>query len=106
MHDAELAERVITVESKLVARTDIGLQGGRARERTAELAARIRDLPSARSLQRSEVDRCPVCPEELRCLNQLAVVPGAAGFDAEPAREASHERGLEAAHPVIAAVDE
>src|ERR1700732_2720667 len=106
MHRAELSERVIAVEGDLVARAHVALKGRRPGERAAEYPARIRNCLLVEVLQRAEVDRCSVSPNEGHLLAQLAVIPGATGLDAEPVRNAGHQGGLNAANPVITTVDE
>ena len=69
MHRVDLSERVIAVERELIARADVALKGGRSRERTAEYPARIWNFLSPRGLQRAEVDRCSVGPQECRLLD-------------------------------------
>src|SRR5882757_9720869 len=97
MHCADLGERVITVQRKVVARADVPLKQRRPGERLAEYPARIRNFRSAVAMQRAEVDRCSVSPQECRLLDQLAAIPGASGLDAEPGRDAGHDGGLNAA---------
>src|ERR1019366_7959098 len=106
MHRADPAERVITVEREVIARTDIGLKGRPSRERTAEHPSQIRNFRIVTCLQRAEIDGCPVSPEKWRLLDHLTVIPGATGLEAKPAREACHQGGFDAAHTVVATVDE
>src|ERR1700730_5098370 len=106
MHCADLSERVIAVEVDLVARADVALKWRRSRERAADYPARIRNFRSAVAMQHAKVDRCSVAPQKCRLLDQLAVIPGAGGLDAEPTRDAGHQRGLNAADPVITTVEE
>src|ERR1700691_4359509 len=105
MHCPGLGERAIAVEVDFVARANVALKGGRPGERAAERSARIRDCILVDILQRGEIDRCSVSPPERRLLDQFAVTPGSPGLDAEAARDAGHQRGLNAADPVVAAID-
>src|SRR6267378_7357762 len=105
MRCADLSERVISVERKLIPRADAALKGGRPGERAAEYPAWIRNFPSARGLQRAKVDRCSVRPQECRFLHQLAVIPGGAGLDAEPGGDVRHAGGFDAPHPVVTTVE-
>src|ERR1700676_2122634 len=105
MHCPELRKRVIAVEIDLVACANVALKSGRSGQRAAEYPARIRDCALAGIMQRAEIDRRPVAPAERRLLDQRAVIPGAAGLDAEPARDAGLQRGFNAAHPIVTPVE-
>src|ERR1700674_3880893 len=106
MHRADLSERVIAVKRKLIPRADAALKGGRPGERAPEYPAWIRNFPSARGLQRTKVDRGSVRPQECRFLDQLAVIPGGAGLDAEPGRALRHSGSLNAPHSQITTVED
>src|SRR5260221_6668249 len=105
MHRVDLSELVIAVDGDLVARANVALKGRRPGERAAEYPAWIGDCLFGEVLQCAEVDRCAVSPQECRLLDQLAVIPGPTGRDAEPALDAGHQRGLNTTDPVITSVD-
>src|SRR5580693_5961030 len=100
MHRIDLSERGITVDRELVTCADIALKGGRPRERAAECAAWIWKVKCA------EVYRSAVPPQECRLLDQLAVIPGCAGLEGEPGRDAGHARSFHATHAVITTVED
>src|SRR5437764_2389006 len=106
MHCADLSERVVAVERKLIPRADAALKGGCPGERAAEYPAWIRNSPSARGLQRAKVDRYSVRPQECRLLHQLAVIPGGAGLDVEPGGDVRHAGGFNASHSVVTTVED
>src|ERR1700693_439739 len=106
MHRADLSERVVAIEREVVTDAKVTLERRRPGERTAECPARIRSSPTIKGPQLAEIDRCSVSPQEGRLLDQLAMISGASGLDAEPARDAGYEGSLNSAHPVVTAVEE
>src|SRR6204780_4927524 len=100
MHRIDLGERGIPVERELITCANVALKGGRPGERAAECPARIWNV------QRAEVDRSSVLPQECRLLDQLTVIPGHARLEGEPGRDAGHARGFHATHPVVTTVED